>query len=114
VTHHDSPRTEHDLPSRSEDLVVPLVDEQQAGRIYDPSIHRWALAGALAGAVLLGLLGWAVAAGVLPLAGLGQWAAAGPAVGAFTGAGLGVAGGGLAGALLALYRLPPRQQPESL
>lgn len=100
-------------PPRSEqDIRVPLVDEHEAGRIYDASIHRWALAGALVLGVALGLLGWAVAAGALPVAGLGQWAAGGPAVGAFGGAGLGVAAGGLAGALLALYRLPPRRPPH--
>lgn len=90
------------------DLIVPLVDDQEAGRIYHRSIHRLALLGGLAGAAALGWLGWALAAGAMPVAGVGQWAAAGPGVGAFTGAGLGTAAGGLAGALIALYRLPAR------
>lgn len=91
------------------DLIVPLVDVQEAGRIYDRSIHRLAVLGALAGALLLGGIGYAVAAGALPVAGLGQWAAAGPALGAFTGSGLGAAAGGLCGGLVALFRLPRRR-----
>lgn len=94
------------------DLIVPLVDEHEAGRIYDRSIHRLAVLGAVAGAAILGWLGWAVAAGSLPVAGLGQWAASGPLLGAFTGAGLGAAAGGLCGALAALFRLPRRTRPD--
>lgn len=95
-------------PTRNEDLTVPLVDEHEAGRIYDPSILRWALWGGLLGGLLLGWLGYAVAAGDLPIAGLGQWAANGAAGGAVAGAGMGLAVGGLVGALFALYRMPPR------
>lgn len=95
-----------------EDVVVPVVDDDKAGRIYHPSIHRWALLAALVGAIVVGWIGYALAAGPLPVAGLGQWAVGGPAVGAFTGAGIGAAAGGLAGALGALYRLPPRHGRE--
>lgn len=92
-----------------EDLVVPLVDSDQASRIYDASIHRWGLLAAAVGALLVGWLGYAVGNGSLPIAGLGQWAVGGPAVGAVTGAGIGAAAGGLAGALVALYRMQPRR-----
>lgn len=95
-------------PPPRTDPVVPLVDGPAAERIYDASIHRLALLGALAGAVLLGVLGHGLAEGWLAVAGLGQWAVSGAGVGAFTGAGLGAAAGGLAGALTALYRMPPR------
>lgn len=101
--HRRSPES----PPRN-DPVVPLVDGPAAERIYDPSIHRLALLGALLGAVLLGVLGHGLAEGWLAVAGLGQWAVSGPLVGAFTGAGLGAAAGGLVGALTALYRMPPR------
>ena len=88
--------------------VVPIVDVHEAGRIYDRSIGRLALIGALLGGVALGVLAYAVATGVWPIAGFGQFAAAGAAPAAFVGAGTGIALGGLTGALLALYRLPQR------
>jgi len=94
--------------ARPSDLLVPIVDEQGAGRIYDPSILRLTLAGALVGAVLLGWLAFAIAGG-LPVAGLGQFSAAGAGAATFTGAGIGLALGGLVGGLVALYRLPPRR-----
>lgn len=90
-------------------VVVPLVDEHEAGRVYDPSLLRWALWGALFGGLLLGWLGYELADGGWTVTGLGQWAASGTAVGATTGGGLGIALGGLLGALLALYRMPPRR-----
>lgn len=88
-------------------VVVPLVDELPEGRIvYHPSIGQFGLAGAAAGALLLGLLAWLVASGVWSLRDVGQFAASGPAVGTFTGAGIGAALGALLGALGAMYRLP--------
>lgn len=93
-------------------MLVPLVDDDKAGRIYDASLLRFALIGAFAGGVALGWLGYAIAAGVLPIAGLGQFAASGVGVGSFVGSGLGVALGGLGGAVIALYRLPPRRLAE--
>lgn len=94
-------------------VVVPLVDESPAGRVvYHPSIGRFALAGAVVGAFLLGLLAWLVASGVWPLRDVGQIAASGPPVGTFTGAGIGAALGALAGALAAMYRLPAGTRTE--
>lgn len=89
-------------------MLVPLVDDTRDGRIYDGSLSLYAVLGAAIGAVLLGWLGWALAAGAVAVAGLGQWASSGTAVGAFTGAGIGAAAGALAGALIGLYRIPAR------
>lgn len=89
--------------------VVPIVDVHEAGRIYDRSIGRFALAGALLAGAALGAVAYAIAAGIWPVAGLGQFAAAGTAPATFVGAGVGIALGALTGALIALYRLPPRR-----
>ena len=85
---------------------VPLHDAPQAHPVYDRSLHAFALPGAAAGGVSLGWVAYAVAEGGLPVTGLGQFAAAGWGVATFVGVGVGVALGGLAGALLALFRLP--------
>lgn len=85
---------------------VPLHDAPQEHPIYERSLLTFALLGALAGGVVLGWLGYAVAEGGLPVAGLGQFAAAGWGVATFVGAGTGVALGGLTGGLIALLRLP--------
>lgn len=105
----DPPKAQRPTDSRS--VLVPLVDEARDGRVYDPSLAIHAAAGFGLGAVLLGWLGWALAGGSVAVAGLGQWAASGAAVGTFTGAGIGAAGGALVGALIALYRLPARTSP---
>lgn len=98
-------------PRTERDVIVPLIDEHQAGRIYDPSIHRYAFWTALGCGLLVGWIGFAVAEGGLAIAGLGQWAVSGAAVGAVTGGGIGLAIGGFVGAVVALYRLPARH-PE--
>ncbi len=90
------------------DLIVPLVDTQQAGRIYDSSLLRFALWGAVAGGFLLGWLAYGLAAGSLPVMGLGPFSAGGNAVAIATGGGIGMAVGALAGSLVALYRMPKR------
>jgi hypothetical protein len=103
----------HVEPKRKpEDLLVPLVDEHEAGRIYSPAILRASLWGALLGALLFGWLGAAMANGDLPVAGLGQWAVSGPTLAAVTGGGLGIALGGLTGALIVLYWMPARRLHE--
>lgn len=88
---------------------VPLHDAPREHPIYDRSLVMFSLLGALVGGVILGWLGYAVAAGGLPIPGLGQFAAAGWGVAAFVGAGVGVALGGLAGGLVALFRMPRAQ-----
>lgn len=93
-------------------VVVPLIDEIASGRVvYHESIARSGLAGALLGALTLGFVAWLVASGLWSLRDIGQFAASGPAVATFTGAGLGAALGGLAGALFAVYRLPAHHAP---
>lgn len=85
---------------------VPLRDAPLEHAIYDRSLLAFALLGALTGGLVLGWLGYAVAEGGLPIAGLGQFSAAGWGVATFVGAGVGVALGALAGGLVALFRLP--------
>lgn len=94
-------------PSRDKEpaLTVPLVDAYAGRSFYAPRLVRFALAGALGGAALFAILGYALADGTLPWPALGQWAAAGRGPATFAGAGLGAAIGGLVGALLALGRL---------
>lgn len=84
-------------------------------RIWDPAIPRMALLIGALGAVLLGAVGWLVAEGVLPVAGLGQWAAGGVAPAVLTAAAVGLAVGGLIGGTAALWRLPaaPREAAEA-
>lgn len=89
--------------------IVPLVDVHGAARVYDPALLRLALLGAALAGTLLGLAAYGLAAGLWPIAGLGQFAAAGTAPATFVGAGVGLATGALAGALVALYRLPARR-----
>jgi hypothetical protein len=89
-------------------VVVPVVDEIGPGRlVYHSSIAGLAMRGGAIGAVVLGVLAWLVASGAWPWRDVGQFAAAGEGVAAFTGAGVGAAAGALTGALTALFRLPP-------
>lgn len=88
-------------------VAVPVVDEIGPGRlVYHPSIAGGALRGGAIGAVVLGVLAWLVASGAWPWRDVGQFAASGEGVAAFTGAGVGAAAGALIGALAALFRLP--------
>src|SRR5437588_12018361 len=61
-----------------------------------------AAAGAGAGVVLGGALGWLVGIGALAIPGLGPFIAAGPIMAALSGAGAGALAGGLTGALVGL------------
>lgn len=85
---------------------VPLRDAPREQTIYDGSLVTLALLGASAGGIILGWLGYAVAEGPLPVAGLGQFAGAGWGVATFVGAGVGVSLGALAGGLIGLFRMP--------
>lgn len=93
-------------------VVVPLVDEREGYRIYAPAMLYFAVLGGIAGAVVFGYLGLALATGWIAVAGSGQWAAAGAGPTTFAGVGVGLAIGALAGALVVLYRLP-RRRPSS-
>lgn len=95
------------------DVLVPLVDEVEGARIYDLSMLRGAFLGAAVGALLLGGLAASLAYGNLPVVGLGPFSASGEGVAVSTGGGIGLAMGGLAGALLALFRLPRRRADRS-
>ena len=93
-------------------VVVPLLDEPDPGRIvYRPAMLAGALGGAAIGAVVLGAFAWLTASGLWPIAGFGQFAAAGTGVATFTGAGGGGAAGALAGGLWALSRIPAYRAP---
>lgn len=101
-------RTEHERVS----VVVPLVDEAEGRRIYDPRMLRAAVLGGLVGGIIVGFVGFALAVGWVAVAGLGPWAAAGPGPTTFAAASIGIAVGALAGSLFVLYRLPRRQPSE--
>lgn len=93
------------------DLTVPLVDMQDAARVYDPSILRCTVIGAVAGALLLGLLLASIVAGSMPIAGLGQIAAGGTGAAVVAGGSIGAALGGCIGGIAAMVRLPARTRP---
>src|SRR6266404_4650432 len=61
-----------------------------------------AAAGAVAGGLAAGALGWLVGIGSLAIPGVGPFIAAGPIMAALAGAAVGAAAGGLAGALVGL------------
>jgi hypothetical protein len=66
----------------------------------DTKAPEGAVAGASAGALLGGALGWMAAAGTLAIPGLGPFLAAGPLMSVLGGVGVGGTVGGLAGALI--------------
>lgn len=92
---------------------VPLADAPRGHPIYRASLASFALLGAAMGGLVLGWTAFNVVEGPLAIAGLGQFAAAGWGVATFTGAGVGAALGGLAGGLVALYRMPPAPRHEA-
>lgn len=96
---------------RPGDVLVPVVDVQDAARVYDRSILWFTLIGLLLGALVLGLLGAAIATRTAPVAGLGQIAAGGSGPAVVASGGLGAALGGCIGGILAMLRLPPRRPP---
>lgn len=95
--------------ARPSDVLVPLVDVQTAGRIYDPSILSFTRFGALVGALVIGWLAFAIARGSIPVAGFGQFGAGGLGPAVVAGAGIGAALGSFAGGLTAVMRLAPRR-----
>lgn len=82
--------------------VIPLHDQAQGRTLYHRSLLRLMLAGAVAGALIAGAVAFLVVSGILPIAHLGQFSAAGSAPPVFAGAGCGFALGGLLGGLYGL------------
>lgn len=89
-----------------EDLIVGNTNYDPEGNlVYDPIIGKLAIWAGIATALLLGILSYLVATGIWPIQGFGQFAAAGPAVAVFTGTSVGLALGGLTGALIGLSKM---------
>lgn len=99
---------------REEDLIVGYTNEGPMGLpIYDPVILNTAAIGALLIGVLLGVISFLVARGVWPIQDFGQFSASQDWVAAITGGGVGIAIGGLAGALLGLNRMLKKHKKSS-
>jgi len=90
---------------RGDDISV-LFPDKQGTRDFAHEKHtkapEGATAGAGAGLVLGGTLGWLVGIGALAIPGLGPFIAAGPIMAALAGAGVGGTVGGLTGALVGM------------
>jgi hypothetical protein len=90
---------------RSDDISV-LFPDKEGTRDFAHEKHtkapEGAAAGAGAGVVLGGTLGWLVGIGALAIPGLGPFIAAGPIMAALAGAGVGGTVGGLTGALVGM------------
>jgi hypothetical protein len=87
-------------------MPLPLIDTIEGARVYNSTLLRFAILFGLAGAFLVGFLGYALASGFLAIGGLGQWASAGDGPATLAGVSLGAAAGALAGGLIALYACP--------
>lgn len=86
-----------------EDLIVGYTNENPMGQpIYDPILLKFALIGALIFGILLGVISYMVARGTWPIQDFSQFSASEDWVAAITGAGIGIALGGLAGGILGL------------
>lgn len=91
---------------REEDLIVGYRDEDPMGKpVYDPIILKMTLLWALLTGVVVGVLSYLVARGSLPIQDLGQFSASQDWVAGVTGAGVGIAIGGLIGGLTGLKRM---------
>jgi hypothetical protein len=90
---------------RSDDISV-LFPDKEGTRDFAHEKHtkapEGAAAGAGAGVVVGGTLGWLVGIGALAIPGLGPFIAAGPIMAALAGAGVGGTVGGLTGALVGM------------
>ncbi len=75
------------------------------------SIFYSTLLGAIFGGLALGLVGYLIATGRFPVAGLETLAASGAAPAIFVAAGIGIALGGLLGAFRVLLRFAPPNPP---
>lgn len=98
-----------------QDLIVGNSNYDPEGNlVYDPIIGKLALWIGIGTALLLGILSYLVAMGIWPVQNLGQFAAAGPAVAVFTGGSLGLATGGLTGALIGLSKMVKKNRKISV
>jgi hypothetical protein len=96
-----------------EDLIVGNTNYDPEGNlVYDPIIGKLTLWIGLATALVLGIVAYLVATGVWPIAGLGQFAAAGSSVAVFTGASVGLALGGLTGALIGIGKMKKKDKRQ--
>lgn len=89
---------------REEDLGY--TDENPKGQlIYHPVILNQALIWAAVIGVILSVISYLIAYGTIPVADFGQFSASEDWVAAITGFGVGIAVGGLVGALTGLYKM---------
>jgi len=88
---------------RNEDVSVLLPDNtgsKDLATLKSSKAPEGAVAGASAGAVVGGALGWLAAVGALAIPGVGPFLAAGPILAALAGAGAGGIAGGISGGLV--------------
>jgi hypothetical protein len=86
------------------DFILSKPDHDPHGKIfYHPVLPKYALTGAVAGGVILGIVAWLLASGIIAVEGLGQIAAGGKDAAVFLGFISGSALGGLVGGILAIY-----------
>ena len=90
---------------REKDLLIDYEDALLEKQIYSSELPKYICIGALAGAIVLGVISWLIASGTWLISYLGQFSASGDGVATATGAGAGVAIGGLIGGLIVLMRL---------
>lgn len=90
---------------RNEDVSVLFPDNtgsKDLATLKSSKAPEGAVAGASAGAVVGGALGWLAAVGALAIPGVGPFLAAGPIIAALAGAGAGGIAGGISGGLVGL------------
>lgn len=91
---------------REEDLIVGYTDENPMGQlIYHPVILQQAVIWAVILGIVFGLLAYFIAHGTIPVQDLGQLSASSDVVAGITGAGFGIALGGLMGGLIGLWKM---------
>nr|WKN38585.1 hypothetical protein K4G66_07705 [Tunicatimonas sp. TK19036] len=96
-----------------EDLVVGNTNYDPEGNlVYDPVIGRLALWTGIGTALAVGLISYLIATGLWLIPSFGQFAAAGPTVAVFTGGSVGLATGGLTGALIGLSKMVKKNKEK--
>ena len=84
-------------------LIRKTNKDPHGARFYHPVIHRAAIAGAVAGGIIVGVVFWLIAKGVIPVEGLGQLAAGSLGAAAFFGFAGGSAAGGFIGGIYGIF-----------